>query len=910
MAWDARTSTFVLVDLPPSGAPARIVRLGLDGRQTLLDTADGKALPGGRPLKLVRQSGIATLPDGGIVLADTGNHRVLLLDPDGGWSVLAGTGQPGWREDLDADGRLGRADASPLNQPMGVAATPDGVVVADHRNGRVCLVTPGGFLRTLARHGQPCDPAGPGADRQGRQEWPVAVAAGPNGTVFYSAEGKPPAVRAISPDRKQIRTLDGRKGAAKARVPWIQEGLSRPGALALLPDGTLAVVDGQNTVLHGFDPDGRLEALAGTWACWQKPAGPDEAQASLVPLALETACGSFLALAAVPGGMAVAEAGGRIRLLTPGPDAAGLTDAVLGALAGLQAGDPRDAEALARTLAKRTGDPSSPSTADACPGDAKHAPAPGSAPSHQDPARLLLDWAARTCLDRALTAAWGPQWGLWRGRIESPSGPAQPDTRQAWLTPCRTGLVTARGLAVDPGQRGTPPSLLVNGDDLAGGPSVWRLAADGTGRELFPLDRKDLGAALRPNPLALINGNLPALLTALGDPNHLGYGGLVGLPNGCLGLADRSECQIWRCAPDGSQHLLAGAGAPWNNLGGHQDPDDQPRPALEVILDAPTALATAPGDGLLFVQPRRGNVCRLEPDGTLATLAGPTQGLRWPLGAAQTADGAVVVLDDVGIIHRIRPGEPAAVLARCLNPEAPPSEETRTRPPGVPLAVTAQGDLWFFHRDESTLWRITPDRRLLAGRGGAEAPFRSLGGLAPVPGRGLLAFERDGRIHYLCGSDQSQLDWQRVFDRHRQACLAQDFAAAQAMEAEVRRWANLPKSPGDLRQMLLAPLSSQGFHLPRRPLPADAARSADPDLPVRDLRPGHDPDGWNLPEGLERLVAQFVGVGPAEPGLALEAQFGLARMIRTREALARDPAPASSPAASSADKGDSKANEP
>ncbi|MCB9761123.1 MAG: hypothetical protein H6739_14885 [Alphaproteobacteria bacterium] len=86
---------------------------------------------------------------GRLLVADTGNHRVLAMDLETlAVEVLAGTGEPGWY----GDG--GPATEARLHNPTGVAVTPDGVVlIADLENDRLRAVSPSGDIETVA--GQP-----------------------------------------------------------------------------------------------------------------------------------------------------------------------------------------------------------------------------------------------------------------------------------------------------------------------------------------------------------------------------------------------------------------------------------------------------------------------------------------------------------------------------------------------------------------------------------------------------------------------------------------------------------------------------------------------------------------------------------------------------------------------------------
>lgn len=67
---------------------------------------------------------------GNLFVADTGNHRIRKIDPDGQVTTLAGNGQPGYAD--------GVAAATQFHFPLGVTVDEDGnVSVADRSNRRI-----------------------------------------------------------------------------------------------------------------------------------------------------------------------------------------------------------------------------------------------------------------------------------------------------------------------------------------------------------------------------------------------------------------------------------------------------------------------------------------------------------------------------------------------------------------------------------------------------------------------------------------------------------------------------------------------------------------------------------------------------------------------------------------------------
>ncbi len=90
--------------------------------------------------------GVAVDSDGNVYVADLGNHRIRKITPDGVVSTLAGTGVVGFMD--------GMGNVAQFNYPYGVAVDSAGVVyVADSSNHRIRKITPDGVVSTLAGTG-------------------------------------------------------------------------------------------------------------------------------------------------------------------------------------------------------------------------------------------------------------------------------------------------------------------------------------------------------------------------------------------------------------------------------------------------------------------------------------------------------------------------------------------------------------------------------------------------------------------------------------------------------------------------------------------------------------------------------------------------------------------------------------
>lgn len=100
---------------------------------------------GATTVALASPQGVAALPDGGFLIADTAANLVLRVDPYGDLTVVAGTGAA----EYSGDG--GPANSAALNMPTRVTPTPDGgFLVVDFGNQVVRAVSPTGTITTVA----------------------------------------------------------------------------------------------------------------------------------------------------------------------------------------------------------------------------------------------------------------------------------------------------------------------------------------------------------------------------------------------------------------------------------------------------------------------------------------------------------------------------------------------------------------------------------------------------------------------------------------------------------------------------------------------------------------------------------------------------------------------------------------
>lgn len=219
-------------------------------------------------------SGLALDRQGNLLVADTGNHLIRKITPEGVVSTLAGDGQAGWRD--------GPSDQARFNAPLGVAVDAQGrVFVADSYNDRIRVVSPQGQVSTLAG-GMPGYLDGQG--EQARFDMPTALALDDKGQLWIS-DARNNALRRVTPEG-QVSTLlrtDPDLPADEDKPLW------RPMSIAVTHDGFLYVGVQKNAALLQVSPAGAVHVLS---------RGPSIRFARITALALDPAGPVYLADAA------------------------------------------------------------------------------------------------------------------------------------------------------------------------------------------------------------------------------------------------------------------------------------------------------------------------------------------------------------------------------------------------------------------------------------------------------------------------------------------------------------------------------------------------------------------------------------------------------------------------------------
>lgn len=242
----------------------RIRKIAPDGTVTTaagsggVGSADGAALEAtfGAPTGVaLTSSGLLYIADS--VAEDPHPLRLRLLTPEGVVITLAGSLEAGYKD--------GSGNAARFRSPASIAVDAGGnIYVADTNNHRIRLVSPSGEVTTLAGSTRPGYVAGyaDGPAAEARFQNPRSVAVDAQGNVYVADAGNN-CIRKIAPDG-QVVTFAGSREAGYADGKGTEARFNYPSGIAVDAQGNLYVADTANHRIRKITPDGVVTTLAGS----------------------------------------------------------------------------------------------------------------------------------------------------------------------------------------------------------------------------------------------------------------------------------------------------------------------------------------------------------------------------------------------------------------------------------------------------------------------------------------------------------------------------------------------------------------------------------------------------------------------------------------------------------------------
>ncbi len=242
----------------------------------------GDGGPGATAL-LFAPNGLAAGPAGYLYIADTNHQRVRRVSPSGDIQTWAGTGLAGF------SGDTGPGVAARLNGPTGLAIDAAGsLYIADTSNHRVRKVNPEGVIVTVAGNGTAGYGGDGGPATEASLNTPRGLALDGAGSLYIADSGNH-RLRRVTPEGV-ILTLAGAGvgGYSGDGVPGVAARLNSPYGVALDPAGNVYIADRLNRRVRRVSAvDGVITTVAGAGiAGYSGDGGPAAAARLISPVAV------------------------------------------------------------------------------------------------------------------------------------------------------------------------------------------------------------------------------------------------------------------------------------------------------------------------------------------------------------------------------------------------------------------------------------------------------------------------------------------------------------------------------------------------------------------------------------------------------------------------------------------------
>lgn len=209
----------------------------------------------GSAARFLSMDAVAVDRAGNVYVADTGNHTIRKIGPDGMVTTLAGmAGEHG-----SADGVR---SAARFYYPHGIATDGHGIVyVADSWNHTIRRITPGGSVSTLAGVAG-AKGASDGKGVEARFFFPFGIAVGPRGDI-YVADEKNCTIRKVTA-QGIVTTIAGRAGSrGTSDGAGTAARFNEARGVATDDSGNVYVADTYNHTIRKITPAGFVSTLAG-----------------------------------------------------------------------------------------------------------------------------------------------------------------------------------------------------------------------------------------------------------------------------------------------------------------------------------------------------------------------------------------------------------------------------------------------------------------------------------------------------------------------------------------------------------------------------------------------------------------------------------------------------------------------
>jgi DNA-binding beta-propeller fold protein YncE len=206
--------------------------------------------------------GVAVDGAGNVYVADTLNHTIRRITPDGAVTLLAGvSGSAGYND--------GPAASAMFSRPIGVAVDAKGstVYVTDYNNSLVRKISAGVVSTVAGSVGVFGSADGTGTAAEFNN--PFGVALNREGSILYVTDTNNQTIRAISLPNGNVTTLAGAAGIPGATDDLtnnLNARFNSPRGIAVDAEGSIYVADTGNYTVRKMFPAGGVVTLAGSVA--------------------------------------------------------------------------------------------------------------------------------------------------------------------------------------------------------------------------------------------------------------------------------------------------------------------------------------------------------------------------------------------------------------------------------------------------------------------------------------------------------------------------------------------------------------------------------------------------------------------------------------------------------------------
>jgi len=217
----------------------------------------GTGLPGSTDgasvvAKFKLPSDVALDAAGNLYVADTGNHKIRKITPEGTVSTLAGSGSAGSQD--------GTGTSASFSSPGGLCLDTSGnIYVADTGNNLIRKVSPAGAVTTIAGSGTPGFADGPHNTAQFNQPADVAVDA--SGAIYVADNGNCRVRKIVG---ENVSTVAGTGTAGSHDGPALEATFNYPTGIELDSSGFIYIADSDGNRVRKLGPAGIVITLAGT----------------------------------------------------------------------------------------------------------------------------------------------------------------------------------------------------------------------------------------------------------------------------------------------------------------------------------------------------------------------------------------------------------------------------------------------------------------------------------------------------------------------------------------------------------------------------------------------------------------------------------------------------------------------